>query len=253
MSLITQAIPSVLTLSSLLCGFLSAVYALEDNLVTAAWLIIAAALFDALDGKASRLLDAQSQFGVELDSIADVCSFGFAPAVLGYVYVVTYVPQLSAVAAPLAFVFLGCSALRLARFNTQLSGFDKSDFSGLPTPAAAGAIAAFVVFTNSDMMASVQLDWIFPLLQGLIAVLMVSTVRYDTLPRVAWDTKANRVKLLLFGPALLLTVVFPAELLFAFGMTYIGFGLVRAAAHMVRPQRQAVAESSSTDSDEALV
>jgi CDP-diacylglycerol---serine O-phosphatidyltransferase len=249
MNVITQAIPSVLTLASLYCGMISVLNTFEGNLLTAAWLIIAATLFDALDGRASRLLGAESHFGVELDSIVDVCSFGFAPAVLGYVYVTTNLPGLTSFAAPLAFVFLACGALRLARFNAQLKGFNKSVFSGLPIPAAAGVLAAFVVFVGTDAMGTVALEWAFPLLQGLLAVLMVSTVSYATLPRLSWDTKSNRIKLVIFLPTLALAAIFPAELLFVFGLSYVGYGLVRAAAHLVLPERRTALDD---DSEEAL-
>jgi len=259
---VRKALPSVMSLGSLFCGLLSAVHSLEasvgntESLITASWLIIAAALFDALDGKVSRMFRAQSRFGVEFDSIVDVCSFGFAPAVLAYQYTLLHLPGWEPFAFPLAFIFLACGALRLARFNVQLTGFDKSLFTGIPIPSAAGLLAAFVVFMNTDLMERVSLEWTFPIewafpvLQLLAALLMVSTLKYDTFPRLAWDTHWNRVKLVVLFAWLLLAVVLPAETFLPMGLFYVASGLVRAVVHRVHGEESAALDEPGMESED---
>jgi CDP-diacylglycerol---serine O-phosphatidyltransferase len=256
MSLVTQSIPSILTLGNLFMGLLSMVNSMEGSetgLVHAAWFIIAAAIFDGLDGKASRLLNAESKFGVELDSIVDVCSFGIAPALLAYQFTAIHLPHWQSIAFPAAFIFAACGALRLARFNVQLTGFSKSSFSGVPIPMAAGTIAAFVIFTRTDLMATISIEPLLPFAQLLVAGLMVSTVKYDTMPRLAWDTALNRCKIVVLLMFFLVAAFFPAEAFFPMAVLYLGFGLVRAAVYMIRSE-EVEDESSidSADSEEAL-
>jgi len=230
-----------MTLGSLFCGLLSAVYTLEgseEGLITAAWLIIAAMLFDGLDGKVSRMFKTQSHFGVELDSIVDVCSFGFAPALLSYQFIITHLSAWQAIAFPVSFVFVACGALRLARFNAQLKGFDKASFKGMPIPAAAVVVASFVVFIKSDLMAEASIEWMFPFIALLTATLMVSRIKYDTFPRFAWSSMANRIKLVIFFSWLVLAAFYPAEAFFPLGVLYVSWGLTRAAIHLMRGREE---------------
>jgi CDP-diacylglycerol--serine O-phosphatidyltransferase len=248
MNLVRQSLPSLFTLGSLFCGLLSVVYTLdgsEEGLITAAWLIIAAAIFDALDGKVSRIFNTQSRFGVELDSIVDVCSFGFAPAVLCYQFTVSHLSGWQSMAFPVSFIFLACGALRLARFNVQLKGFDKNSYRGLPIPTAAGTVAAFIVFMKSDIMADVSVEWVLPVLVLLVASLMVSTMKYDTLPRLAWGTTPNRVKLVILLVWLVFVAFYPAEAFFPLGALYVTFGLLRAGVRLLRGQRRVALEEST--------
>ena len=179
MTYLRATMPTLMTLGNLFCGFLSVWYAVkpdDSGYIAAAWLIMAAAVFDALDGMIARLIKAQSQFGVELDSLADVCSFGMAPAILLHQYY-----QLPGhLGLALAFLFFACGALRLARFNTQLKGFDKAEFKGLPIPAAAGTIASLVIFDSKAFGGDANVISLFAPLTVLTALLMVSKVRYDT-------------------------------------------------------------------------
>ncbi len=240
-----QMAPSLLTMGSLFCGLLSAVYTLgggEAGFVVAAWWILAAALFDALDGKCSRLFKTASKFGVELDSIADVCSFGFAPAILIYSYTNMYAPALEALAFPIAFLFLACGALRLARFNVELTGFDKNMFKGMPIPSAAGIVAAFVVFSQSEYLVAYSFEWVFPFLAAGMALLMVSSVKYDTFPRFSFDDARNRIKLLILLTWGLFAVFFPAEAFLPLGIIYVLSGFVRGLLSFVRSEEPVALE-----------
>ena len=228
--------PSLLTLCSLFCGLQSVKHSMHGTelaLVVASWWILAAAVFDALDGKVSRLLKSSSEFGVEFDSIADVCSFGFAPAVLSYQFIGMYLPAWNKVGFFLGFLFLACGAIRLARFNVELVGFDKGMFKGMPIPSAAGILAAFVVFSNSRHI-DVSAPWLYPWLLVVLSLLMVSNLKYDTLPRLAWDSTRNRIKLVIVLSCAVVAVLFPAETFLPLGVTYLVSGFVRALLGVVR-------------------
>ena len=123
---------------NMFCGFLSIITASNGNYTYAAWLIFVAALFDALDGMVARLTNSSSELGVELDSLSDIVSFGAAPSFLLYS---TYFKQFDAVGIVLSSLILIVGGFRLARFNIQLVGFEKSFFLGLPIPSAALTIA----------------------------------------------------------------------------------------------------------------
>lgn len=180
----TRAIvPSLFTVLNMFCGFLSIVEASKGQFTSASWFIILAAGFDSLDGIMARITKSSSEFGVQIDSLSDVISFGAAPAFLVYQLYLNQLGSLGILLSSLLMIFAG---LRLARFNTQLVGFDKDHFVGLPTPMSALTVAAFVL--NSWSLAgglnppsAMLLPWI-PV--GL-AILMVSKIKYDTLPKIS--------------------------------------------------------------------
>lgn len=176
-------VPSFFTLMNLLCGFISIIMVAEGNLITGAWLIVLAGMFDVLDGFMARLANATSDFGMELDSISDVVSFGVAPGFLMYhfaLYELQIVGILLSALAPL------CGAVRLARFNVESKDEPLGYFRGLPTPAYAIMLASFyLTFRN-------ELELFDGLNQGVISVLipviivlsflMVSTIPFDKIP-----------------------------------------------------------------------
>ncbi|MFA6025410.1 MAG: CDP-diacylglycerol--serine O-phosphatidyltransferase [Ignavibacteriaceae bacterium] len=171
--------PNSFTSLNLFCGFLSILETAQQDYNLAALLIGAAAVFDALDGVAARITKSSSQFGVELDSLSDVVSFGVAPAFL--IYEIGLI-RLDTLGIIFAGVFLLCGAFRLARFNTQLVGFKKEYFVGLPIPTAALTIAAYIlVFANDNYLSSSYNLYTVTLVLTL-AFLMVSRFRYETLP-----------------------------------------------------------------------
>ena len=248
-----QMAPSILTLGSLFCGLLAGVFLMgsNPNLIVASWLILTAALFDALDGKVSRLLKTSSKFGVELDSIADVCSFGFAPGLLAYQYISASFS--SSVAIPIAFLFLACGALRLARFNVELTGFDKSVFKGMPIPTAAGILASFVIFFESNASwfnrYSSSAEPVFPFFAVGLALLMVSSVKYDTFPRFSWEDRRNRVKLIVMLIWAAAAAVFHAEAFLPMGLFYLVTGFVRTAMDLGRRNSSVAAEEPAGSSE----
>jgi CDP-diacylglycerol---serine O-phosphatidyltransferase len=167
-------LPSLLTTGNLFCGFFALLLTVEGRYTEAGFAIVVAMVMDLLDGRVARLMKAQSQFGVEFDSLADVVSFCVAPAFLVYSFALS---QLGRPAWFGAFLFVICGALRLARFNVQTGTIDKRFFTGLSTPAAAGVVTATVM-----LLARVELErWMLLVIAAgtyVVALLMVSTFQY---------------------------------------------------------------------------
>src|SRR5213078_373225 len=138
-------LPSLLTTGNLFCGFFALLLTVDGRYTEATLAIFVAMIMDMLDGRVARLMKATSQFGVEYDSLADVVSFGVAPAFLLYSFALR---DLGRPAWFAAFLFVICGALRLARFNVQTGTVDRRFFVGLSTPAAAGVVASTVLILN---------------------------------------------------------------------------------------------------------
>ncbi len=173
-------LPSVFTVANMLLGFYAVVLGLHGRFETAALLIFAAAILDSLDGRIARMTGTESDFGREYDSLADLVTFGMAPALLAYLWGLEELGRAGWL-APL--FFLVCAATRLARFNVQTRMVDKRYFVGLPSPAAAGALASILfVVPDRDWK-----PWFNLLLMGVLlalAMLMVSTFRYPSCKQV---------------------------------------------------------------------
>lgn len=169
---------------NLFCGFFAIVQATEQHWMAAAWLIVLAGIFDGLDGAMARLTKSSSEFGVELDSLADVVSFGTAPSFILYM---AFFHNWETIGVVLASLPALCGALRLARFNVQLVGFDKDYFMGLPIPSAALALISYLVFfhlpADQTLIPASAKPAVLAAITVAISALMVSTIRYDTLPK----------------------------------------------------------------------
>jgi CDP-diacylglycerol--serine O-phosphatidyltransferase len=193
-------LPSLFTTGNLFLGFWAMVRAFHGQFAEAAPLIFWAILLDALDGRLARMTGTTSEFGAELDSLADVVSFGVAPALLVYSWGFATVPRVGWL---VAFLFVVCGALRLARFNVQKSSVDGRYFVGLPIPAAAAAVAAVVNVAPSPLEDRLHAVLCLSLLI-VLAFLMVSTFRYWSFKKV--DLKSRRSYVNVVGIALLLIV-----------------------------------------------
>ncbi|TAK67105.1 MAG: CDP-diacylglycerol--serine O-phosphatidyltransferase [Bacteroidetes bacterium] len=179
---ITRAVvPSLFTTLNMFCGFLSIIYTTRNDIEFAAWLIIIAAIFDSLDGLMARLTKSSSDFGVELDSLADVVSFGVAPSFLIYQLHLSTLGTLGIMISSMPMVF---GAMRLARFNVQLVGYDKDYFRGLPIPATAIMLTSFILTYHREGAGLPQLSatMLAPIVI-LLSLLMVSSFKYDTAPK----------------------------------------------------------------------
>ncbi|MEM1042068.1 MAG: CDP-diacylglycerol--serine O-phosphatidyltransferase [Bacteroidota bacterium] len=204
------AVPSFFTLMNLLSGFFSLIQTSAGNLEAAAWLVVLAAFFDLLDGLMARLARVSSDFGLELDSLSDVVSFGVAPSFLLYEFGLDQLgPLWGAILASLPALF---GAVRLARFNTLADPEEKQGyFTGLPIPAQAGTVVVFILtFADSswfDVLERRQISVLITLVLALSA-LMVSPVRFPALPQPnRSNLRAYPYRFLAFGVGLVLTLV----------------------------------------------
>ncbi len=170
-------LPNAFTSMNLFFGFLCIVSALDGRFEFAAMSILVAVVFDSLDGKIARATNTTSQFGIEYDSLADLISFGLAPSLLMYLWILKPMGRIGWLAA---FLFTICGALRLARFNTMAEETPSSHFLGLPIPAAAGMNATAVMFcTKFDLPVS-EFPVVFLLGMYALSFLMVSSVKYES-------------------------------------------------------------------------
>lgn len=229
------AVPSAITLTSILCGFSSVVMSLNaagDNpqwhFTWAAGLLVLAGIFDGLDGRVARATNTTSEFGVQLDSLADVLSFGMAPAILAYRYGFFTLgmtdPQLRAVGWAAAFVFVACGALRLARFNIQVGTVDPRFFVGLPIPAGAACVASVILAFPGAPRAPWQ-AYLFALELFLVGLLMVSTLRFPSFKGLPERPHLRMLLTLAFLLLLSLLVVFPRPFFLAFFGTFVVLSL----------------------------
>ena len=181
-------LPSLLTLGNLFCGYACVIFALRHAFEQAAMFIGFAIILDMLDGRVARMTGTSSAFGVEFDSMADVVSFGMAPAVLCFAWGLKGFDQAGWAAT---FVFVSAAAIRLARFNIQANvpGVDKRYFVGMPSPAAAGVPAA-TVFAYPNFVAGWPYNLLALPMVLVPAFLMVSTVRYHSFK--TFDLRAPR-------------------------------------------------------------
>ncbi len=223
-------LPNLFTLGNLFCGYLSIVNTINDNFATAAVLILVASVFDALDGKIARWTRSSSPFGAELDSICDVVSFGIAPSILVYRHELLDppfgIPDFIAIA--IAFLPALGGALRLARFNVvaHASGEHKNYFTGMPIPAAANTLSAYILFT-SRVYDHPIMHSLVPLLLLALCLLMVSKVRYSAIPPFSWHQSIiGRIKLIYIIASLIALVLFQEIVFFPIMFLYLLSGFV---------------------------
>jgi CDP-diacylglycerol--serine O-phosphatidyltransferase len=166
-------LPTLFTVGNLFCGYSSIVQSSAGELETAALMILFAAVLDGLDGRIARLTRTNSEFGIQFDSLADIVSFGIAPALLAYHWGLAP----GRLGWALAFLYVVCAAMRLARYNIRAAAADKRYFVGLPSPMA-GCVLACLVFAFPELP---EASWLSAALAGLVfgvAILMVSRMRY---------------------------------------------------------------------------
>lgn len=263
-------LPNLMTAGNLFCGFVSAIMCIQAHyamrgfdVITpeasglfkkAVWLIFGAMAFDALDGRLARMGGKESLFGAEFDSLADVVSFGLAPALMVFFLILSPTqgyPHFREIGWFLGFIYLLCAAIRLARFNVITHPLlhkpgtrSNKDFVGLPVPAAAGTVAALVLFLLNLAAHERELQrWalVLPVLMLLIAILMVSTVRYPSGKQIDLQTRTKLTTLVVYIVVAAGVVVYHEYAMLGCCLGYIFFGLIR---HLRRPP----GATASTDS-----
>ncbi|RWX50149.1 CDP-diacylglycerol--serine O-phosphatidyltransferase [Candidatus Electrothrix marina] len=222
------ALPSMLTCTSLFSGFYSIVASINGDFFPAAVAILVAGLFDGLDGRVARLTDSTSRFGMQLDSLCDLVSFGVAPALLAYLWALIPYGRYGWLAA---FLYVATTALRLARFNSMAEEPDDKnnknhDFVGLPCPAAAGAIATMVMFFRYLGTTDPVKHLSILLLVYLLSYLMVSTHRYLSFKKTRVPKEKRFQAVVGMVLILILLATEPPVTLFATALLYALSGLI---------------------------
>ncbi len=221
-----SVIPNLFTAMNMFCGFLSIVSADQGEFNRAAWFIITAAVFDALDGLMARLTKSSSELGVELDSLSDIVSFGVAPSFLIYS---VYLNQFETVGIIISSLLMIAGGFRLARFNIQLVGFDKEYFKGFPIPASAITISSFLLtyYEKPVGFGEPYSSYIIPMII-VLSFLMVSTIKYDTLPKFNLpEIKKKPFHFVFILIAVVLLVITKGKALFYLFVFIILFGIFR--------------------------
>ncbi len=177
-------LPNLLTTASLFIGFLGLTWAIQGDYASCALCILASCVFDGLDGKVARMTGTTSEFGVQLDSLADLVAFGVVPAMMSYLWVLNEFGRLGLMAS---FLFMACGALRLARFNVQAATSSKKHFIGLPIPAAACSLATLVLFTEyvPEQYMHTVLPTFTLVLVYVLSFFMVSTIRFYSFKEIS--------------------------------------------------------------------
>lgn len=204
-------LPNVLTTAGLFSGFFAVVSSMNGRFEAAAVAIFVAMIFDGLDGRVARMTNTQSEFGAEYDSMADMVSFGMAPALVAYNWGLSGLGKIGWLAA---FVYVAGAALRLARFNTQLAVADKRFFQGLASPAAAALVAGLVWVGVEYDVNGHDYGPIVALVTGLAGMLMVSNFKYNSFKEVDWHGKVPFVALLIIMLIFVIVATEPALVLF---------------------------------------
>lgn len=214
-------LPNLFTTGALFCGFYAVVAAMRDDFVTAPIAILFALIFDGLDGRVARLTNTQSKFGAEYDSLADMVSFGVAPALVMFSW---GLGDLGKIGWSAAFIYVACAALRLARFNTQVGVGDPNFFTGLASPAAA-CIMACTVWVCQDQgwtgsAIPMELALLVAALTAVVAILMMANVPYHSFKGFDLHGRVPFVAMffivLIFG----LVTVDPPKILLLASLTY---------------------------------
>jgi len=221
-----STIPNTATSLNIFSGFLSIVLASQGKFHLAALFIFIATFFDLIDGLLARLTKTASSFGVELDSLADVISFGVAPAFLVYqVYFIKY-EFLGIVISSLVLIF---GALRLARFNVQVENIKiKQDFSGLPIPISAITLASSVLFYYNGVNMIKPFSILLLPTIIVLSLLMISKIRYNTLPKMKYLSSLSKFAIYSIAIFLIIIIYFTdGEAFFYMIMFHIFFGIFR--------------------------
>jgi len=257
------ALPTLFTAGNLYLGFLSILKSFEGSMAVkggligsvpqfeiAAKAIGVAVLLDGLDGRIARLTGTESDFGREMDSLADVITFGIAPAVLAFAFGIQFVDftndpavqdNLRRAGVFLCFLFLLCSAARLARFNVQTNPIpknpgrpDRKYFVGLATPASAGMVASVVYAADCVPISSWLLASLWLALMGLLSFLMVSTWRYRSFKDFTLTRPRSPLTVVALASLIYLIVNYSQPVLLAMAVTYVSSGILIRVGGIVR-------------------
>ena len=210
-------LPNLFTTAALFAGFYAIVQAMNNRFDYAAVAIFIAMILDGLDGRVARLTHTQSEFGAEYDSLSDMVSFGVAPALVIYEWALKGLGKWGWFAA---FIYCAGTALRLARFNTNIEVVDKSNFQGLPSPAAAALVASFVWVMLDNHFTGQELRWYACALTVFAGITMVSNLKYYSFKSINMRKSVPFIVVFLFVLFFILVSVDPPIILFSLFLCY---------------------------------
>lgn len=209
-------LPNLFTTGAMFAGFYAILAGMDGKFEAAAIAIFVAMIFDGLDGTVARMTHTSSEFGVQYDSLSDMVSFGVAPAVVAFSWILNEVGRIGWAAA---FIYASCAALRLARFNTQVDVVDKRYFIGLASPTAA-ALVAGMVWSGYDIEPTTELALIAAAVTAFSGLMMVSGFRYHSLKGVDLKGRVPFVVIFSVVMALIVVTIDPPRILFLLALVY---------------------------------
>jgi CDP-diacylglycerol--serine O-phosphatidyltransferase len=237
----TYLLPSIFTVGNMFCGYACIMYAMRGELVSAAPFIGFAVVLDMLDGRVARMTHTTSAFGLELDSLADIISFGLAPAVLAFAWGLS---DLGRVGWAAGFMYVTAAAMRLARFNIQSPAqLDKRYFVGMPSPAAAGVIAS-TVFAWPYPLVGVPQATVAMAVVLVPAALMVSTIRFRSFKAINFGWSRSYFNTIVVSALIALIATEPRVTLVILAYSYLFSSLIETGLARLRAHREGPPEAS---------
>jgi len=235
-------LPTSLTLCSMFFGFYSILESLKAAYINAAWAIMIANIFDGLDGWVARLTHSTTKFGIELDSLSDLVAFGVAPGVMLYKWGLA---PFGRVGWAVAFLFVVCGALRLARYNIQMGSTESKAFTGMPIPGAAAVVATLVIFYHEFWETGPARNYLILLLSLVLSVLMVSTLRFHGAKELNIGRRKPFSILVAIVIVFTFVVIHPQVALFLFAMLYLIGGIIENVVLFYRKRKHTAKTGAS--------
>jgi len=225
-------LPNLFTSANLFFGFYSMISAMKGSFVPASIFILISVVLDSLDGRIARMTNSMSKFGTEYDSLSDLVAFGVAPALLVYSWSLSYYGKWGWV---VAFLFVLCGALRLARFNIQIGIVESKVFNGLAIPAAAAVVVTGILLYDYLVGEGPCHNVLIPVAVAILSLLMVSNVKYYSFKDLNYFSRKPFVSFFLIVLVLLIIVAEPQIMIFAFALGYCLSGpvwaLIKISSH----------------------
>ncbi|MPV85121.1 CDP-diacylglycerol--serine O-phosphatidyltransferase [Ostreibacterium oceani] len=235
-------LPNLITTAALMAGFYGILSAINREFETAAICIFVAMLLDGLDGRVARLIGAESAFGEQFDSLADLLSFGAAPAIIMYLWSlhttehISWLPERLSWIIP--FIYCACTALRLARFNSQIAQTNPNFFIGLPSPSAAGTVAGFIWLGTEFSILGGNVVFLSIIITLFCAVMMVAPIKYYSFKNISLKSKMPFLGALALVLVFALISINPATVLFSIFLIYSLHGPIRKSYRVLKRYRK---------------
>ncbi|RUO57902.1 CDP-diacylglycerol--serine O-phosphatidyltransferase [Pseudidiomarina insulisalsae] len=240
-------LPNLLTTAGLFSGFFAIVASMNNQFESAAIAVFVAMVFDGLDGRVARMTNTQSDFGAEYDSMADIVSFGMAPALVMYNWALSDLGKFGWLAA---FIFVAGGALRLARFNTNLATSDKRYFQGLAIPSAAAIVSGLVWVGSKYEIEPSSISYLAAIITICAGLLMVSNFRYHSFKDVDWRGRVSFVVILAMVLAFVVVATEPSLVLFSIFFIYALSGPILTVRSVKRLELKHVVGDTDEDCED---